>query len=280
MGELHKIKVGHRYRYRNQLDSTDNNLYTEFRLGELLNNKYNMSLEDYYNLIVHEDINYPHVCKNPECGKRLKFLGLHGGYQGTCNRACADRYHSYHMVEITKTGCYMGTSHFIKYNSLDSTKDLRRSQVERHKADKSSKAFGSEYQSRITNYNNILSRYNHDNSVGRYLYLLEFDDRIKIGSTVSIRHRLDQLNQPRPILVFKGKLKEIARAEMEALQHFIMDTLRDKDGKFTEYLPKNKLDEVIDWYEKLLNNSTTIEKVLNLDEEFNAEVEYTASLRW
>jgi hypothetical protein len=181
------------------------------------------------------------------------------------------------MVEITKTGCYIGTSHFIKYNSFDSTKELRRCQVNKHKFDKSSKGFGSEYQSRLTNCQNIIARYKGDNSVIRYLYLFDFPDKIKIGSTVSFNNRSDKLGG-KPILVLKGRLIEIAEAEMNLLRYFIMDTLRDEEGRFTEYLPKDKIDEVKDQFMILLSNSTTIEKIEDLSSEI--EVEYTTSLKW
>ena len=68
------------------MDESDKNLYTEKELESLLKDKYSLTLEEYYNIIVHNDKNFPHVCRNPECGKRLKFLGLSNGYHGTCNR--------------------------------------------------------------------------------------------------------------------------------------------------------------------------------------------------
>lgn len=268
MTDIIKIKIKTRFRYKNQMDESDKNLYTEKEIESLLKDKYSLTLEEYYNIIVHNDKNFPHVCRNPECGKRLKFLGLSNGYHGTCNRQCADRYHSYHMVEITKTGVYKGTSHFLIYNKLESTKDLRRSQVEASKMDKNSTAFGSEYMSRYTNYSNILARYNYNKSVVRYLYLLEFSDKIKVGSTISIKRRIHNFGElPNPVFVIKGFLEEMARYEMEILRKFIKFTLRSDDGRFTEFLPKDKLNDVINAYESLLSSSTTIEKVTNIDNE-------------
>lgn len=274
MADIIKLKIGGRYKFRNQLDPNDDNLYSQKEIIDLVRDKYNLSLEEYYNIIVHNDKSYKHICRNPECGKRLEFLGLNRGYKGTCNRKCADRYHSYHMVEITKTGVYKGTSHFIKYNSLDSTRELRREQIYLNKIDKKSKAFGSEYQSRMINYQNILARYNYDNSVDRYLYLFEFESSIKVGSTRTLKRRIDFLGNPNPVFVIKGKLEEIARYEMNILQEYVMDTLRDDEGRFTEYLPKDKLNDVINSFNKLLSNSTTIEKVIDINKEFNSEVEY------
>lgn len=271
MADIIKTKIGKSYKFKNQLDPEDNNLYSQKEMIDLVRDKYNLSLEEYYNIIVHNDKNYEHVCRNPECGKRLEFLGLRCGYRGTCNRKCADRYHSYHMIEITKTGIYKGTSYFIKYNSLNSTKELRKNQVLSNKSNKESKAFGSEYLSRYTNYQNILARYNYNNSVDRYLYLFEFEDKIKVGSTRVPGKRLKHLGNPKLIFLIKGKLEEIARYEMNILQEYVAYTLRDREDKFTEFLPKDKLNDVINSFNTLLNNSTTIEKVIDIDT--NTEVE-------
>ena len=54
---------------------------------------------------------------------------------------------------------------------------------------------------------------------------------------------------------------------MEILRKFIKFTLRSDDGRFTEFLPKDKLNDVINAYESLLSSSTTIEKVTNIDNE-------------
>ena len=126
----------------------------------------------------------------------------------------------------------------------------------------------------MINYQNILAIYNYDNSVDRYLYLFEFESSIKVGSTRTLKRRIDFLGNPNPVFVIKGKLEEIARYEMNILQEYVMDTLRDDEGRFTEYLPKDKLNDVINSFNKLLSNSTTIEKVIDINKEFNSEVEY------
>lgn len=267
MGSIEKSKIGKMYKFKNQMDQSDDNLYTQRQLESILSDKYGLTLEEYYNIIVYGDKDYIHECMNPECRKKLEFLGLHRGYKGTCNRECANRLHSYRMVDITKTGVYKGTSSFIKYNSLESTRALRSNEAKRAKDDKSSRSFGSEWVSRFTNYSNIMSRYSADSD--RYLYLVNFKNYIKVGSTVSILRRFRDLgNDPdfSPIIVIKGKVEEIARYEMNVLREFIEHTIRI-DGKFTELLPKDKTTEVIEYYKNLLSNSTTIKEVTDISEE-------------
>lgn len=258
-GEILKFKKPSgtgKFKLYDQL-SDDLNLYTEFQLRKLIKERYNLTPEEYYNLIVHGDKNYKHYCKNPECNKELKFLGITSGYKRTCNRNCADRYHSYNMKDIWKTGVYDGTSNFITYNSLDSTRELRREEVQRSIDDKSSRAFGSEYHRRETNCGNIKSRYSND--VNRYIYLViskYHPNYIKLGTTNRLDRRINELKAIEVIFLYKGGSHDIAELERDLFREFIDYTIR-LDGKFSEYLDMSCKNNLINRMEELYTSSTT-----------------------
>lgn len=58
------------------------------RIKEYLLDKYNLSEEQYYNLVVYGDIDKYPPCQNPRCEKRPRFIRLSVGYQKYCCDSC------------------------------------------------------------------------------------------------------------------------------------------------------------------------------------------------
>lgn len=53
-----------------------------------LRTHYGLTSQQYYNIIVHNDINYTHECENPECHELTQFKTLKIGYVQHCCREC------------------------------------------------------------------------------------------------------------------------------------------------------------------------------------------------
>lgn len=54
--------------------------------SKYLRNTYGITLQQYYNIIVHDDIDYSPVCS--VCNNEIPFRGLYRGYQTYCSKSC------------------------------------------------------------------------------------------------------------------------------------------------------------------------------------------------
>lgn len=78
--------------YLDQLDK-DINYIGCYKFPKYVRTKYNISLEEYYNLVVFNDINKEHICRNKNCNNKLKFRSLLGpAYKECCSRKCNGEY--------------------------------------------------------------------------------------------------------------------------------------------------------------------------------------------
>lgn len=95
-GEI--IKVGH-YRYQDQL-SEEYCEFTSQSANKYLRDKYNLSIEEYYNIVVYGCPNKVILC--PNCGKNsMKFKGLSKGWSIYCNQSCIT---TYRLLQESKNG--------------------------------------------------------------------------------------------------------------------------------------------------------------------------------
>lgn len=157
---------------------------------------------------------------------------------------------------------YKGTNRIADYNRSESHRIKCRELAYKRHTIKGARGFNSEYSDRLRNYNNIINRESADHK--RFLYLIEFDSNIKVGSTSTFNRRMFALSPESIIRVFEGGSHEIAKLEFDTLVKFENYTLLNQNKTaFTEYLDKCILPEIISYLDERVSGSTTIRKVDN-----------------
>lgn len=185
----------------------------------------------------------------PICHKLVERLT----FRDSCSRSC-------HMRKLTAEGRYKGTNRIADWNRSEARKErISKLSKERHLI-KGARGFNSEHSDRLRNYHNILNRESPDKD--RFLYLLDFKDKLKVGSTSTFNRRMWTLSPDGILFLIKGKSPEIAKLEFDTLVKFEYYTLLNESGThYTEFLDYKVKDEVIKYFEELLSSSTTIQKV-------------------
>jgi hypothetical protein len=195
-----------------------------------------------------------------KCGKEItKFKGrkIENGLSEYCSHECyisdnKKRHkegifinHSEKMKQLHKEGKYKETSHFINYNKTKKHSDIVSKFAKNRRLEKESKGFNSEYSDRIRNLNNILERFSNNDK--RYLYILEYDNKIKLGSTSNINRRFKELNGYNKCYLYEGNVEIIASLECALFIKYKNYTLLDDSKSFyTEYLEKSILNSLLE----------------------------------
>lgn len=219
----------------------------EFRqIRKHIEKVHNMDPFDYYAKFISKTNKRP-VCLN--CGKEItKFRSnkFSRGPEEYCCKKCRYEAHSKKITELHKTGKYLGTSRIVEYNKSDTHRKIASEKAKNRRLDKESIAFNSEFSDRIRNRDNILSRYPEDSI--RYLYVLEYDDKIKIGSTSKLERRLNDLKGYNKTYIYTGTVKDMANLECDIFIKFKYYTLLDETRSYyTEYLNKSCLYDVLNF---------------------------------
>lgn len=77
---------GHSNYYRDQLSSTEI-WVSSTKFSKYLKSKYEITVQEYYNLVVFNDINHKEFCQN-NCGREVRFISLSRGYGKYCSLSC------------------------------------------------------------------------------------------------------------------------------------------------------------------------------------------------
>jgi hypothetical protein len=222
----------------------------EFRLLKIhLQKVHNIELLPYYKKYILNDETYQKLC--PICNTEITTFKngrlSDNKLSDFCSQACARKGHSLKMKKLHEDGIYEGTSYFYHYYDEhgEEHKKLLSELSKARALDKTSKGFNSEYSDRIRNRDNLLKRTNKEDD--RYLYVIEFDDKIKLGSSSDFNRRLRELKARSFVFhSFLGKAYNIINLECDLLLQFQEYTLIDETGKFyTEYLSKNCLENLL-----------------------------------
>jgi hypothetical protein len=80
------------------------------KMPKYLRVNYNLTREQYYNLIVYGDKDKIHYC--PICGNKLKFIALWKPYNSSCSNHCSGKLTSIKLKEDGR--CFMESEKFIK----------------------------------------------------------------------------------------------------------------------------------------------------------------------
>lgn len=182
------------------------------------------------------------------CGKELPEYVKFFKHKDVCCRSCM-------MKKLHRLKIYEGTSHFNHgYNSTPQRRArLSELSIERH-TEKGARGFNSEYSDRLRNRDNLIKRFGLDST--RYLYIAEFEDKIKIGSTQVPDRRFWELNNPKIVLYIKGTTKGISNLECNMLIEFENYTLLDESKTYyTEFLKKDILNELILYIKSNINET-------------------------
>jgi len=220
-----------------------------FLLKIHLQKVHNIELLTYYKKYILQDETYQKLC--PICNKEITTFWSDrissGRLSDFCSQECSRKGHSLKIKELHKEGIYEGTSYFYHfYDEHGEEHKKLLSELSKARAlNKTSKGFNSEYSDRIRNRDNLLKRTNKEDD--RYLYVIEFDDKIKLGSSSDFKRRLTELKAKNFIHhSFKGNAHDIINLECELLLQFQEYTLLDETQKFyTEYLSKNCLEYLL-----------------------------------
>lgn len=214
-----------------------------FYFRKHLKEVHNLTDIEYYTKYVNNGITP--VCKY--CGKpvtKFKEDTFSKGPVEYCSTKCRHMDHSNIMKKLHKCGVYKGTSKISEYNKSNLHKEVAKQKAKERRLDKNSIAFNSEYSDRIRNKDNIRRRYKSTDN--RYLYVLEYEDKIKVGSTSRLDRRLSELKGFNNKYLFKGTVFDISQLECDVFLTFKNKTLLDKTHSYyTEYLEKDCLNNIL-----------------------------------
>jgi hypothetical protein len=164
------------------------------------------------------------------------------------------------MVLLTRQGRYKGTTKIAEYNKSEAHRKKTSELAAKRKLIKGARGFNSEHADRIRNYQNLIARESNDKI--RYLYLMKFENSIKVGSTSTLDRRIFTLNPLDVLLLIKGGSHDIAKLELDTLVKFEYYTLLNSEGTaYTEYIDSSQTNNVIKYLNEIIEGSTTIQKV-------------------
>lgn len=221
-----------------------------FYFRKHLKEEHNLTDMEYYIKYVNNG-NIP-VCKY--CGNpvtKFKNDTFDCGPVDYCSTKCRHLDHSNKIKSLHKRGIYKGTSNISEYNKSEKHRKIASIKAKERRLNKESTGFNSEYSDRIRNRDNIRSRYPLDSE--RYLYVLEYSDKIKVGSTSFLDRRLSELSGYKSKYLFKGTVFNISQIECDVLIKFKNYTIKDDTGSYyTEYLNKSCLVEVLQYIQNII----------------------------
>lgn len=210
------------------------------KLTKYLRDKYNLSQEEYYNLVVHGDKDFKHYCKCEGCNNEVRFKGLFSnqeGYYNCCSRKC--------------NGAYVANLLKSEGRLIMMTPEFRKIAVAtiQKMHDEGKHPFGTvevHARSRMTDF------IRKSKSRGReiaYLYVsfcTHTNELFKIGVTCDINnyhgmmnlHRLKGMRQ-----LASGSVEYIADIEYKVKLHF---------NQREEYYPLERMDDVMNFIKSIL----------------------------
>ena len=74
--------------YLDQLAEASNIWISFNKFGSYLLDTYGITIQEYYNIVVFDDINHIELCHNPNCNNQVDFIGLFTGYRWNCSNSC------------------------------------------------------------------------------------------------------------------------------------------------------------------------------------------------
>lgn len=214
--------------------NNDGNLKYVSELPNYLKENYNMTLEDYYSLVVFNDINYRGTCL--WCGNPTELSHrFYKGYKKYCSNSCKTSHkntennptkseevrrkisesQTKRLLELSKKGLNVfQDKDFIRENAIKSSirmknlaaegKHVWQSEVEKLKTSKRNternlalaKIGENNFQKFSTNFNGLITRYKVLGVENLHLYLIYWgDSKAKIGVTCNLRKRQNELRR-------------------------------------------------------------------------------------
>lgn len=214
--------------------NNDGNLKYVSELPNYLKENYNMTLEDYYSLVVFNDRNYRGTCL--WCGNPTKLSHrFYKGYKKYCSNSCKTSHkntennptkseevrrkiseaQSKRLLELSAKGLNVfQDKEFIKKNAIRSSERMRslveqgkhvwQSEVEKLKTSKRNternlalaKIGENNFQKFSTNFNGLITRYKALGVENLHLYLIYWgDSKAKIGVTCNLQKRQNELRR-------------------------------------------------------------------------------------
>jgi hypothetical protein len=122
-----------------------------------LNEVHGLTEQEYYNIVIHKDINYIHLCKSSKCNNSIPFYNLNRGYEkDTCNYQCLgvyrndrgigtnlpkcrDKAYESLMNRINSGNFHLQSKEVLDKINSDESRAIHRSEMKRINADKVSK---------------------------------------------------------------------------------------------------------------------------------------------
>lgn len=231
------------------LDQIDNStiIHNLKNFLEYLIDKYNLSEREYYNLVVHNDIGYNHVCENNECSNLTEFLGLNLGYKRFCSNKCG----------MSSRGD-LSKNFKSYYDRLNETIEIR------GKDNKRKKIFTKMTKSEIISlmyhgYKCYSGKYGSRYSKS-YLYYSEFkyDDSVfKIGISVNPEDRWSKAKYINCKILAEGTVEYISNLEFMIKKKFI-DRLVLESEYPTETFRKESYNEITEYINEIIKSDITL----------------------
>lgn len=231
--------------YQNQLEDENNDFSKKFTMRKPIFDKYGLTAQQYYNLVVYGELEHHEPCECRTCsGKDKMFNGLAYGYSRFCSGKCASLQKGYEKSDFLK----------VQYKE---GKNPIYSKSARCKSD----------------YNRLMKSKRHvRDNYSLYIAIPTYEENsIKVGVSNCLWRRSTAFNR-----TDYSSIEEIVNCRIDIaakLEYDIKMKFIDKSiGVYTEVFSKDDLDDILRFIEELLkeNNleisSTTIEKIKHLVE--------------
>jgi hypothetical protein len=234
-------------KYFDHLNPNNNIWIPKSKINKYLLNTYNLTQEQYFNIVVHNDINYKSYCE--ECSKELRLKSLTKGYFRFCNQSCI-------TTNRLKKENLEGRNPFQQKDFIEKNKIIvKNRQLEKINNNKELyHLFKKETKEKA-----IVNKYKSNNFKISYLYTADTNDKRikKIGITSKenfySRNNYQGYNLTNHQKLLKGNSDKILEIERNIVENFCIHNY--------EIFPSNRLLDVKEFIKNKVSieSSTTIE---------------------
>lgn len=221
-------------------------------LPSYLEERYGLTLQEYYNLVVYGDKDYVHKCMNSNCNNPTIWLGLSKGYQGYCSRACSGQVGSISRWDDPKQHELAAQRLSDRNKEWWKDSDYREQQSARISLDKKNnikQLIRLSYKAEISDTNP------KRRNLATYFYIAKsniYPTWMKLGITSELNARKSNMEYGDMIGVLLPTRVDAATLEYLSKLFIYKYDLNDKASNETEWFYSNAESSIIEFVSKLL----------------------------
>ena len=202
------------FKYGYYLDQLrdDNKRIKDTHFQRYLKSIYDITIDEYYNIVMFNDINYIKKCANPTCNSIIKVYKLSYGANKCCCKGCASK--------LTMIGLHQKYGEHMVHNMIHLHDDPEyRKLKSKIFSDVMKKVHANDHEShvKIVNAGNMqraITKHKYYQSM--YFYLaISSDNKIKIGVSGQINRRCSQMNYKTIHTIFNTDVETAFKIEEE-----------------------------------------------------------------